>query len=33
MQTYFVLVSAGTRLSQPDARRSSVIEERVLVIK
>ena len=31
MQTYFVLFSAGTRLSQPDARRSSVAEERVLI--
>jgi hypothetical protein len=33
MQTYFVWVCAGKMPSQPDARRSSVIEERVLVIK
>jgi hypothetical protein len=33
MQIYFVWVCAGRRLSQPDAKISSVIEERVFVIK
>jgi hypothetical protein len=32
MQTYFVWVSAGRRLSQPDAKRSSVTVERVLIM-
>ena len=32
MQTYFVWVCAGRMLSQPDAKRSNVIEEKVLVI-
>ena len=33
MQTYFVWVCAGRVLSQPDARRSSEIEQRVLFMK
>jgi hypothetical protein len=32
MQTYFVWVCAGRILSQPDARRSSVAVERVLIM-
>jgi tRNA G37 N-methylase TrmD len=32
MQTYFVWVCAGRMLSQPDAKRSSVTEERVLIM-
>jgi hypothetical protein len=32
MQTYFVWVCAGRMVNQPDARRSSVIEERVLIM-
>jgi hypothetical protein len=30
VQTYFVWVCAGRILSQPDAKRSSVIEEKIL---
>jgi hypothetical protein len=33
VQTYFFWVCAGRILSQPDARRSSVTEERVFVMK
>jgi len=32
MQTYFDWVCAGRMLSQPDARRSSVTEEKVLIM-
>jgi len=32
MQTYFVWVCAGRKVKQPDAKISSVIEERVFVI-
>jgi hypothetical protein len=33
LQRYSVWVCAGRILSQPDARRSSVIEERVLIME
>jgi hypothetical protein len=33
MQTYFFWVWAGRMLNQPDAKRSSVIEENVLLME